>query len=329
VIAPGASDDTVASAGAGGFEALALDASHTDDASDGGIRLGLHRSGPLPILELDGFDLLLSADPSAPRPWVGLPAGELDDAVAALQAAVSRTPTTALVLAQVLRMSLRLPFDDALVAESLAYSMLLGGAEFQAWRAERPARPARTGPDEARVRLNREGGNLRITLARPGARNAVDAGMRDALVEALDFALIDPDMAPVILSGEGPSFSAGGDLDEFGRARDLAAAHMIRTRQSAARLVHRLGSRITARLHGACIGAGIEIPAAAGRVTAAPDTRLRLPEVSMGLIPGAGGTVTIPRRIGRRRACYMALSGRVIDAATALRWGLIDAVEAP
>jgi enoyl-CoA hydratase/carnithine racemase len=69
------------------------------------------------------------------------------------------------------------------------------------------------------------------------------------------------------------------------------------------------------------------MPAAAARVTARPGTTFRLPEVGMGLIPGAGGTATIPRRIGRHRAAWMALSGREIDLETALAWGLVDAVD--
>ena len=81
------------------------------------------------------------------------------------------------------------------------------------------------------------------------------------------------------------------------------------------------------RLHGACVGAGIEVPAAAARVTARPGTIFRLPEVSMGLIPGAGGTATLPRRIGRQRTAWLAISGAEIEADTALAWGLIDAVE--
>jgi enoyl-CoA hydratase/carnithine racemase len=75
------------------------------------------------------------------------------------------------------------------------------------------------------------------------------------------------------------------------------------------------------------VGAGIEVPAAAARVVARAGTVFRLPEVSMGLIPGAGGTATVPRRIGRHRACYMALSGATIDLDTALAWGLVDAEE--
>jgi enoyl-CoA hydratase/carnithine racemase len=96
--------------------------------------------------------------------------------------------------------------------------------------------------------------------------------------------------------------------------------------RSGCALAHALGPRLRARLHGACVGAGIEIPAAAARVTATPDAVFRLPEVSMGLIPGAGGTASIPRRIGRHRAAYMAISGADIDAGTALAWGLVDQV---
>ncbi len=111
------------------------------------------------------------------------------------------------------------------------------------------------------------------------------------------------------------------------RAKDPALAHIIRVTQSVARLIHRAKDRVTARLRGACVGSGIEMPAAAGRVIARRHSFFRLPEVSMGLIPGAGGTVTIPRRIGRHRAAYMAISGADIDVDTALAWGLIDGVE--
>ena len=78
------------------------------------------------------------------------------------------------------------------------------------------------------------------------------------------------------------------------------------------------------RLHGPCAGAGIELAAFAGTVAADAGTTCWLPEVGMGLIPGAGGTVSIPRRIGRWRTLYLALTGHRIDVATALAWGLID-----
>jgi enoyl-CoA hydratase/carnithine racemase len=313
-------------AGAVVVELGAEGAAPTRSPGPGAVLVGVHRSGARPAEGLEPFDILLSADPEPPRPWVGVAGEGLDRAIGDLTACVARQPAAAAVAAQVLRMTLSLGFDDALVLESLGYSMLLASEGFAAWRAATPAR-AREEDGAARVLVDAEARALRVTLNRPARRNAFDAAMRDALAEALEFALDHPDAPPVTLSGEGPAFSAGGDLDEFGRADDVGRAHLIRTLRSPTRLVRRLGDRITARLHGACVGAGIEVPAAAGRVVAAPGAVFRLPEVSMGLIPGAGGTASIPRRIGRRRACFMAISGAAIDVETALAWGLVDAVE--
>jgi enoyl-CoA hydratase/carnithine racemase len=74
------------------------------------------------------------------------------------------------------------------------------------------------------------------------------------------------------------------------------------------------------------VGAGIELAAFAGKLTAREDAFFQLPEVAMGLVPGAGGTVSIPRRIGRQRTAYLALSGLPVDAITARQWGLIDEI---
>jgi enoyl-CoA hydratase/carnithine racemase len=79
-------------------------------------------------------------------------------------------------------------------------------------------------------------------------------------------------------------------------------------------------------LHGSCLGAGIELPAFAGRVVAADNTVIGLPEGGLGLIPGAGGTVSIPRRIGAARTLDLIISGRQLDAVTAAQWGLVDEV---
>jgi transposase len=91
-------------------------------------------------------------------------------------------------------------------------------------------------------------------------------------------------------------------------------AHARRRRATLARL----GDRLVAELHGSCVGAGIELPAWAARVVAAPDTQMMLPELAMGLLPGVGGTVSIPRRIGCWRTLWLALTGQALDAATAL-----------
>ncbi|HEX3705027.1 MAG TPA: enoyl-CoA hydratase/isomerase family protein [Mycobacteriales bacterium] len=236
-----------------------------------------------------------------------------DSAAASSQAAA--------VLHAVLQVSADLSVEDALAAESLGYSTLQAGAEHQAWLASRTPRERLVSGSP--VDIARDGDVLTIRLTRPERRNAIDAATRDALLDAFAIAEADPDLE-VVWSGEGPSFCSGGDLDEFGTLPDPATAHLIRTTHSLGAAVHRLSDRMTVRVHGSCAGAGVELPAFAGRVIAGPDTTFRLPELAMGLIPGAGGTVSLPRRIGRGRTEQLALSGEPIDAATALDWGLVD-----
>lgn len=238
---------------------------------------------------------------------------------------VERQPQAALVLRQLLRIQERLPVRQALEAESLAYSTLLGGAGFGAWLKSRERMPAATAP-QLPVGIRRDGDILHLTLNHPERRNAHSAQLRDALTEALQIAVHDPTIREVVLDGAGPDFSSGGDLAEFGTATDRAAAHLIRVHGGAAPQLHVLYDRLTARIHGHCVGAGIELPAFAARVHAAPDTCVRLPELEMGLIPGAGGTVSIPRRVGRHRALYLMLTGRTLTAERALEWGLVDRV---
>jgi enoyl-CoA hydratase/carnithine racemase len=216
-------------------------------------------------------------------------------------------------------------FDAAIDMESLAYSTLLGGGEFAAWLAGRQPASAE-GQALPPLRYEREGDAVRLVLASPGNRNAMTAAMRDALYEGLANVLEDPGEPRVTLLGEGACFSTGGDLAEFGTAQDLARAHLIRTGRSCARLLHRLGNRAEVHLHGACIGSGIEIPAAAHRRVAAPGCFVQLPELAMGLIPGAGGTVTLARAVGRWRLMWLALGNFRLSAAQGLDWGLFQAI---
>ena len=243
----------------------------------------------------------------------------------AVESAVGRNPRAAAVLVQLLRATAQQSVQQALLAESLAYSTLQHGAEFERWLALRA--PQHSVTDDAPVLLVvREGKHLQLILNRPAKRNAWSADLRDALCEALQLALLDPTIESIDLCGNGPAFCAGGDLNEFGAARDAAVAHLSRTTLSAAALLHRLRDKVCVRVHGACVGAGIELPAYAIRVEAHADSFFQLPEVSMGLIPGAGGTVSLPRRIGRHRTAWLALSGERLSAETALAWGLIDAL---
>ena len=231
-------------------------------------------------------------------------------------------PLAATTLALLLRGQHRLSVDQGLVAESAAYSVLQSGPEFAAWRAAHPARADRdTGP---RVRVDRANDILSVTLTRPERLNALDALMRDELVEALALAAADTGIARVELRGEGRAFCAGGDLDEFGTRSDPATAHLVRLERSVGRALSRLERPTVTYLHGACMGSGIELAAFTDTVVAAEDTQIALPEIGLGLVPGAGGTVSLPRRIGRLRMAWLAFSGSTIDATTAQQWGLVD-----
>lgn len=234
-------------------------------------------------------------------------------------------PLTSLALVQLLRHNEKLDVHDGLIAESWVYSILQSGEEFAAWAQ---GHEPRVRPDwtEPAVLVAREGACLSLTLNRPDRHNAFGLELRDGLVEGLELALSDASISEVLLRGNGPSFCSGGDLDEFGRFPDPVTAHAVRSTRNPGRLLHALTSRVRAVVHGACVGAGVELPAFVSRVEADPSAFFQLPEHSMGLVPGAGGTVSLPRRIGRQRTAWMALSGERIDAQTALHWGLVDAL---
>jgi enoyl-CoA hydratase/carnithine racemase len=238
--------------------------------------------------------------------------------------AIQAAPLAATSLAVLLRSSPWADVEAGLAAESAVYSTLQAGPEFAAWRAAATHSPGSDDGDT--VNVEREGDVLTVTLNRPGRRNAISTRMRDELTAALQLAVIDESISTVHLCGTGTAFCSGGDLGEFGSRLDPATAHHTRLSRSPARLMHRLRDRIVVHLHGAAFGGGIEMAAFAGRVLARPDTRIALPEVSLGLVPGAGGTVSLPRRIGRQRTALLALTSKTIDAPTALRWGLVDEI---
>lgn len=293
---------------------------HTTDQS---VIVAIDDTGRLPRGWSEVTDVQLSVAADAPAPWVRVIPADLDRILALFGTRVSACPIATAVLAQVLRIGDRLDFEAALVLESLAYSALQNGPEFKAWRQVTPIKPANDTGEE-RLKVERHGGTLGIELRRPAAHNALCSRMRTELAEALKIAVLDASIERVELSGEGPSFCSGGDLNEFGTAPDSATAHVVRMAQSACSLLDPIRARVRAHVQGACIGAGAEIAACAGYVEATRNAYFRLPELGMGLIPGAGGTASIPRRIGRHRTLYLALSGEDLDSETALAWGLID-----
>lgn len=297
-----------------------------DAPPDAGAVLGLvdlvawPADAPMPVAP---FPLIGLGDPADPRAMSLDAVVEPPVSAEALVRQIHRAPRAAAALVLLLRASEGVAPAAALTLESQAYAMLQGSAEHARWAAA--PRPAPRPPGT--LRAVRDGDSLILTIDRPWALNAIDRPLRDALHEAFALAALDPTIARVRLAAAGPAFSIGGDLAEFGTTRDPATAHLIRARTLPAAALLPSADRLEVVVQGACVGAGVEIAAFARRVVARPGAWFQLPEIAMGLVPGAGGCVSLPRRIGRRRAGLMILSGRRIDAATALRWGLIDAIE--
>ncbi len=238
---------------------------------------------------------------------------------------IHQKPIAAMTLCQVLRITENMPLEQALTVESLAFSALQASEEHRCWQATHVPKPTESdsGPP---VLLDREGDVLEAILNRPTRRNSFSVEIRDSLVETFQMVCMDESIKKVILKGAGKCFSVGGELDEFGHVPNSAAGHMIRSIQFPARWLSRCADRVEVEVQSACIGAGIELPSFAGKIHAKANAYFQLPELSMGVIPGAGGCIGIPRRIGRQRTAYMAISGKKIKAAQALEWGLIDQI---
>ena len=248
----------------------------------------------------------------------------LDDPGPALEG-MRANPQASVVAVQTLRRAGGLGLSDALMVESLAYATLQSGPEHARWLAGR-GRRSRRDLDQPRIEVTDDGASVTVTLNRPRLLNLFDAAMRDQLVDVLKALQAGADDRPVVLTGAGGNFCAGGDPAEFGTVSDPATAHLIRSRANAAPWLAAIAHRTTARIDGACVGAGVELAAYCATVTATDRARFRLPELSMGLIPGAGGTVSIPARIGRRRTLWWLLTDAELDPATALDWGLVDSI---
>jgi 3-hydroxyacyl-CoA dehydrogenase len=169
------------------------------------------------------------------------------------------------------------------------------------------------------VSCQRLGEVLIITIDNPPV-NALGHGVRQGLLEAIAMARSDAAIRAVVLAGAGSVFIGGADIREFGKARlspwlvEICAA------------VESLVKPVIAAIHGAALGGGLELAMAAHYRIAGPQAEFGLPEVLLGLIPGAGGTQRAPRLMGVKAALDLMLSGRRLQADAACNAGLVDRV---
>ncbi|WP_281984216.1 enoyl-CoA hydratase/isomerase family protein [Thalassorhabdomicrobium marinisediminis] len=150
--------------------------------------------------------------------------------------------------------------------------------------------------------------------------NALSAELRAALWEVMNRIDTNADISAVVLMAAGPMFSAGADIREFGAPLREPSLPQLCDR------IEGCDKPVVVAVQGQALGGGAELMLAGHYRLATPDARIGLPEVALGLIPGAGGTQRLPRLIGAERAMQMMMSGNAVDAASAQRAGLIDGV---
>ena len=163
-----------------------------------------------------------------------------------------------------------------------------------------------------------------LHFSRPGRMNALSPqGMRAAWSQ-LARAEADADLKVLVFSGEGEAFCAGMDMAGLERANALLARHRAREAQAFTARIAAFSLPTIAAVNGVAMGLGLEICLACDLVVASRAARFAFPEVRLGMIPCGGGTQRLARLIGLRRAREMVFTGRVLDAARAEEWGLVN-----
>jgi enoyl-CoA hydratase/carnithine racemase len=179
--------------------------------------------------------------------------------------------------------------------------------------------------DNAAVRVDRDGPAARIVLDRPEKRNALSLGVMRELLATLQSTADEPGVRAIVLEGAGPAFSAGHDLSEM-VGRDLAFyQQLFDLCTELMETIHRLPQPVIAKVQGIATAAGCQLVAACDLAVAADTARFATPGVKIGLFCSTP-MVPLSRAIGRKRALDMLLTGRAIDASTALEWGLVNRV---
>ncbi|MGZ5989933.1 MAG: enoyl-CoA hydratase/isomerase family protein, partial [Rhizomicrobium sp.] len=156
-----------------------------------------------------------------------------------------------------------------------------------------------------------------ITLNSPPV-NALSAAVRDGLHDGFKAAIADPDVKAIVLICEGRTFIAGADISEFGGAQKGASLFDVQA------MMEDSPKPVVAAINGTALGGGLEVALCAHYRVAVPSARCGLPEVNLGLLPGAGGTQRLPRIAGVEKALEMVTSGQHVPAKECLAMGLVD-----
>jgi enoyl-CoA hydratase len=181
------------------------------------------------------------------------------------------------------------------------------------------------------IQITREDDGLAlVAVNRPDKLNALNAATIQRLDEVLREVRADDAVRAIILTGAGEkAFVAGADIAELATMGPIDGVQVSRAGQETFRMLERMPKPVIAAVNGFALGGGLELALACHIRIASTRAKFGLPEVKLGIIPGYGGTVRLPRLVGRGRALELMLTGDMIDAAEALRIGLVNRVEEP
>jgi enoyl-CoA hydratase len=179
------------------------------------------------------------------------------------------------------------------------------------------------------IKVERRGSSAVVTINRADKLNALNASIVAGLYDAFRQLAEDTDVRGIILTGAGEkAFVAGADIAELAKMSPLSGIELSRAGQDAFRFVETMRKPVVAAVNGFALGGGLELALACHIRLASENAKLGLPEVKLGIIPGYGGTVRLPRLVGRGRALELMLTGEMIDATEAFRIGLVNRVVA-
>ncbi|MBN2385516.1 MAG: enoyl-CoA hydratase/isomerase family protein [Anaerolineales bacterium] len=169
-----------------------------------------------------------------------------------------------------------------------------------------------------------------LTINRPESLNALNTKVVEAIEAALQALEIDPQVKVVILTGAGEkAFVAGGDIKEMVSMDPPAGQAFARRGQQMILFVEKMSKPVLAAVNGYALGGGLELALACDFIYASEKARLGLPEVTLGIMPGFGGTQNLARLIGPNRARELVYSGKQVSAEQAREWGIVNAVFPP
>ena len=180
--------------------------------------------------------------------------------------------------------------------------------------------------DESPLQVGRDGAVATLRFNRPGALNAIDVPMAEALLAAAEQLAADTSVRAVLLSGAGRGFMAGGDLATLQADPVGGSAALLRPLNAALTVLNAMNAPLVAQVHGVAAGAGLSLMLQADFVLVAEGTRFNLAYVNLGTSCDVGASWALPRLVGLRRALEIAMLGEALDAAAAERMGLVNRV---